>query len=160
MAQDQQQPARLRDRAIPALAEQLERSRARALGTADAVHEVRTDVAIAIVLVGAVCCALGWFVAPVARDADVAGSLYALALATVFWMAALFAAVGLYMRLRRGLFAALVCAMSFLVAVIVNGVLDSSVLGVRWAVELTCAAVFWLAAAGALIVTEGDSHLR
>ena len=159
MAQEQQQRARLRDRAVPAIVEYLERSRARALG-ADAVHEVRTDVAFALVIIGALCCTLGWLVAPVSRNGDVADSWYALVIATLFWMTAFFAAVGLYMRLWRGLVAALVCAMSFLATVVVNGVMDPSVLGVRWAVELVCATVFCLTATGALIATGSGSHVR
>jgi hypothetical protein len=152
VAQDQQHRPRLR--ALPALADRVERSRERARGEGYVEDEVPTDVAIVVVLVGVLCSVVGWRVAPESNNADVAESWYALAISTLFWMAALIAAIGLYLRLRRGLHAALVCAMSFLGAVAIDAVLDSSIVGVRWGVELGCAVVFWLVCAGALILND------
>jgi hypothetical protein len=154
VAQDQQHHPRLRALTRPALAERIERSRHHARGDAHHGDEVPTQVALVVVCVGVACCVIGWHVAPVSNNTDVAESWYALAIETLFWMTALVASVGLYLRLRRGLHAALVCAMSFVGAVVIAAALDSSIVGLRWGVELACAAVFWIVCAGALIVTD------
>ncbi len=113
-----------------------------------------TEVALAIVLVGLVCCAVGWLLAPTGRRTEATAGWYALCISTLFWTSAFMAAVGLFLRLRRGLIAALVCALSFVGAVAMAAVLDSTVVGVRWGIELGCAVVFWLACVGALLVTD------
>ncbi len=148
---DEQSPS------VRAVAERVEHSRERARpGQA----EVPTDVALTVVVGAIVCCTVGWLVAPVGRRPDLDTSWYAQIVGTVFWAAALVAVVGLYLRLRRGLLAALVCSMSFLAAVAIDAVLDPTVLGVRWGVEVACATLFWAGAAAALVVTDRERSAR
>jgi peptidoglycan/LPS O-acetylase OafA/YrhL len=139
--------------ALRAVAERIERSRERALGTNDSEHEVPTDIAVVVVIIGALSSVVGWTIAPATRRTDAAENWYALITSTLFWSSAFVAAIGLYLRRRRGLLAALVCAMTFLGAVVIGAVLDTTVIGARWGVELACAACFMLASAGALLVT-------
>jgi hypothetical protein len=147
--------------ALDSTATRVEESRRHALGPdrPAAGEQVPTDVALCVVIVGVACCVIGWRVAPAGQRPDVAEGWYALALSTMFWMAAVIAAIGLYLRLRRGLLAALACAMSFLGAVVVDAVLDPTVLGARWGVELGCAALFWCAVAGALLFIDRDGRI-
>ena len=154
MAPYQKQRSRPRPLTIVSLGDQLEQARARSLGNGRHGPEVPTEVALAVVLVGLVCCGLGWLIAPVGTRSDATTGWYALVISTLFWTSAFMAAVGLFVRVRRGLIAATVCAMSFLGAVAIGAVLDSTVIGFRWGVELGLALVFWLACVGAFLLTD------
>ena len=118
-------------------------------------------VAVGVLVAGVVLCWIGSSVTPtIAVPASNVLWITQL-LSTVFWGAAFMAVVGLFCRVRRGLFAALGAALAFLSAPVVAALLDPDVVGRMWFGELICAIEFVCVCVAALWSTrDGAGRAR
>lgn len=108
----------------------------------DLKPEVSDRVALSVVAAGLVLCTIGTVVTPTSRTETVDLTWFAEVVSTIFWGGACMGAIGLFFRVRRGLFAATVAALAFLSAPIVSAVADPEIIGRGWAAELVCAVEF------------------